>query len=741
MARQTKKTENKPVKETFIEANALDTLDKNMELYSEEVVLRRALPSVYDGCKPVHRRILYSMYKNKITSNSYYRKVAKITGDVMGNYHPHGDASISDAIVNLSQEWKNNIVTVSIEGNNGSQAGFGAAAPRYIEARLTKEAELMFNGLENKIVKFVPSYDNRTTEPTVLPARWPVLFTNGSSGIGIGFATNIPPHNVIELMKGAIYINKNEGATLRKIMQAIPGPDFPTGGIIVNNPEEMEKYYKTGEGKIVMRAKIEKSKNELHVTEIPFGYTTTAILQSIADAIEKAKIEDSFTAVEDESQGDNIDIAFYLKRGVDPDIIEQFLYDKTLLQSNFNARNICVVNNRPETVGLIEYLKIFVNFRRENIRNNSRVILQSQEARKHILEGFIRMTEFPDEIIAEVKRSSGKKDASERLQKKFKFTEAQADAIVTMQLYKISRTDVEEFHKESDELEKSIEYHSQVINDNDFLIKVVDKELKETARAMKEHSRRTEIIDESEIKKVDISNAQAQAELKKAQPCVITVSPYSAQRMTKQMYDNSKDSAAAPVVSVLDGKTSDAIALFTRNGLTMQRIAEDLKHSGLKNEVESFVRDVKTFTAKDEILLGYNFPVTLLTDENSPLDKKYVISITKQGQVKKNKLSDVFLSFNTKGYLSRSKPYNGLKLDGDTIIMVAILDEDKVDELNVSLKRSSGGRVTQVNFGEISEQGASGSGTNKLKITKPKDFATITTTNVEKLTNHFYVEK
>lgn len=723
--------------EVFIDKKINDILDNNMARYAEKVVFDRAIPLDKDGLKPVNRRIAFSMFKDGITSSKSHRKVASITGNVMGNYHPHGDSSISSAIALMSQEWRNNLCLIDIEGNNGSIDGDNAAAARYIEARMTKEAELLFGGIEHNVVEFSKTYDNRNEEPNVLPAKWPVLFTNGSSGIGIGFATNIPPNNVLELMKAAIYFNKNENATLKQLRRYVQAPDFPTGGIIVDNGE-IDKMYATGTGKIIVRGKVVKENNAIIITEIPYETTKTALKLSIAEAVTKAKIDDQFVAIEDESTSDrDIRIIVKLKRGTDVDKIEQFLYNKTLLQTNFSANNICISDNKPTLMTLDNYIKIFVNFRRECVEKESVSILEISQKRKHIVEGFLKMSEFPDEIIREIKKAKGKADSSQRLQDVFKFTKAQADAIVTMQLYRISRQDIEELEKENVVLEERIAYHEKVINDKSFLIEVVDKELKETSKLLKVHTRRTEVVKEEELKTVKVN----ETELKKAQPAIVTISTHSAQRMTQQMYGNSKDNSVNPVIAVKDSKTTDALVMFTKQGRVMQRVVEELDHAGLKSNVDSLVKTVKTFYATDEIVMAHTFPLKYVLEGDEELKKLVVLSITKKGQLKKNYLSDSLLSFNTKGYLTRTSAYNGLKLEDDEVIFAAVVREEDLGSINVSVKRNSGGRVTKANFATASTQGAVGSGTNILKITKPNDFATITTTNVDKFTQDYYVEK
>lgn len=728
--------------EEFLDRDIGEILDENMSRYSEEVILRRAFPDIRDGQKPVHRRIMYVMYTKKAMSKAPYQKVTGLTGDVMSRLHPHGDSSIEDALTGLSKPWTQRVPLISIEGNNGSidSANDRPAAGRYIEARGTKEAELLFEGIKyNNVVPFSLNYKEDEKEPDVLPARWPVLFTNGAFSIGVGIASNIPPHNTAELLQAAIYLNKHEGATLKKLMQYVPAPDFPTGGLIVKD-DRIEEMYATGNGKIVVRGEVKVEKNKLVITSIPYGLTKDVLLMSIAQAAEKAKIEDQFDSIDDYSTGDlETEIHVNLRRGVDAKMIEQFLYSKTKLQITFNANNYAIVDNRPQLVTLRDYIDNFVRFRRECIRNTAQAKIDKDAPRLHLVEGFIRMTDFPDEIIQEIKKSEGKADAIYKLQDVFKFSEAQANAIATMQLYKISRQDVKQLKDEEKALKDEIAANQEIVDSDEVLIKKTDEELKDTLKDFKGDKRRTSIVDEDELEEVEIVETQ----LKKAMPTTIAITPTSAQRMTKAMFDNGKDKAVDKIVSVHEASTTDAVIMFTKNGLAMQRIAEDLNHVSIRSAVDSLVKSVTSFTAKDEIIAATVFPSEWAITESKELDKKIVLSVTKLGQVKKNPLSDVLLSFKQKGYMSRAKSYNGLKLQkqGDEVIFVAVVDEDKLEDLTMSLKRKSGGRVSKVSFAEISSQGATGSGINALKINKPNDHVIISTTNIDKVAENYYLKE
>lgn len=743
MAPRTKKVVEESVEEEkFIEQDIGMVLDENMSNYSEEVVLHRALPDVRDGQKPVHRRILYTLFDRKLMSKAPYQKVTTITGDVMGRFHPHGDSSIEGALVGMSQKWAKRSVLVDIEGNNGSieTKDDKGAAGRYLECRGTTSAELLFDGIKfPSVVPFTLNYKEDEKEPAVLPAKWPVLFTNGSFGVAVGMATNIPPHNTAELLNAAIYMNKNPGATLKKLMQFVPAPDFPTGAIIIRD-SGVDKMYTTGIGRITVRGEVEVNKNSLVIKSMPYDLSKDELIMSIAQAAEKAKIDDQFDSIDDHSTGDlDIEIHINLRRGVDAKMIEQFLYSKTKVQTAFNANNYAVVDGRPQLVSLQEYIKIFVDFRRECIRNIASAKIDKATPRLHIVEGFVRMTDFPDEIIQEIKKSQGKADAIAKLQEVFDFTEQQATAIATMQLYKISRQDVNELMDEKKALEQEIAENRKIVDSDEVLVKKTDEELKETLKVFKSDVRRTTVISEDEVEEIEIVETQ----LKKAMPATVAISPSSAQRMTKAMFDNGKDKAVDKVVSVHNATTTDAVIMFTRKGLAMQRIVEDLQHVSIRNSVDSFVKSVTSFSAKDEIVASTIFPSEWAITDSEELNKKMVLSVTKLGQVKKNPLGDVLLSFKQKGYTTRTKAYNGLKLgkQGDEVIFVAVVDADKLPELSMSLKRKSGGRVSKVSFDDISVQGGSGSGINALKITKPNDHVVITTTNVDKLTTDFFIDE
>lgn len=727
------------IDEVFDETPAVEVLDNAFGRYSHAVIAARAIPDVRDGLKPVHRKIMFALHKMKRIDPQPYEKVASISGFVMSNLHPHGDASINDAIAVLSQEWVQRVPLVSIEGNNGSVDGDGAAAARYIEARGTKAGGGLLEGLGTKdTVPLNPTYKGDSLEPVVLPAPWPTLFTNGSFGIAVGLSSNIPPHNPIELLKAARYMNKNEGATLKKIMSFVPAPDFPTGGVVVVD-DSTEKMYCTGAGCVVLRGCVVTGKNTVTITRIPYGITRTALKASISDAVDKAGIGAQFVSMDDMSDSDvESNIVITLRRGVDPETVASFLFAKTKMSLNVHMRAVCLVDGHPRTVGLVEYLREFVRFRRECVRRPAGNALGVARARLHVVDGLIRMSEFPDEVIRVVKSSTGKDDSIGRLQSELGFTMEQATAIAMLRLYRISRQDVAALVGERDELRDTISYNERLLSDDAFLVDVVDGELKNTIKSFSRDPRSkrlTRVVGATEVEDNDVDVM----DLKKAEPTLVAVTPLSAQRMTKQMFDNGKDKAPSRIVTTIDATTTDALIVLTRGGVVMQRIVEDLPHSSIRNSVDAWSKTTPSFDMDDHIVAAVTAPMSDINGENTYLDSLMVVSVTRLGQVKKNKLRDVLLSFNSKGYLTRTKVFNGLKLRDDEIIAVAVIPENNMGGTQLSLRRASGGRVTKIDMVGLSTQGAAGSGTNHVKITKPGDGVTITTHNFDKTAVSYWV--
>ena len=413
--------------------------------YSKYIIQERALPDIRDGLKPVQRRILFAMDQDGNTYDHPYRKSAKSVGNVMGNFHPHGDSSIYEAMVRLSQDWKVREPLIDMNGNNGSVDNDPAAAMRYTEARLSKIAGEMMADLGQETVDMVLNFDDTTYEPTVLPSRIPSLFINGATGISAGYATEIPPHNLKEINAALIYLLDHPEAPLSALMRYVKGPDFPTGGII-QGLDGIKKAYKTGRGKIVVRAKTEISdlkggKKKIEITELPYEVVKSNLVSKI-DAIRLNKEVAGIAEVRDESDREGMSIVIELNKGTNAEGILTYLFKKTDLQISYNFNMVAIHDQRPVTVSLKQGLQAFLDFRKEVVLKRSAFELAKAQARQHIVEGLIRMLSILDEVVATIRASQNRKDATQNLIDKFQFTQPQAEAIVTLQLYRLTNTDV-----------------------------------------------------------------------------------------------------------------------------------------------------------------------------------------------------------------------------------------------------------------------------------------------------------
>ncbi|MGA2216162.1 MAG: DNA topoisomerase (ATP-hydrolyzing), partial [Bryobacteraceae bacterium] len=455
--------------------------------YAMSVIIGRALPDVRDGLKPVHRRILFGMYELGLTSAKPYRKCAKIVGEVLGKYHPHGDTPVYDALVRLAQDFNMRYPLVDGQGNFGSVDGDPPAAMRYTEARLSKIAEEMLADIERETVDFVPNFDESEHEPVVLPTRIPNLLVNGSTGIAVGMATNIPPHNLKEVIDAAILMIQEPEASLKTIMKLVPGPDFPTGGYIYGR-EGIEQAYKTGRGSFQVRAKaaIEqrgKDRQDIVVTELPYQVNKARLIEHIADLIQDKKI-DGIADIRDESDRDGMRIVIELKRGSQPEIVLNQLYKHTQMQESFSMIFLAVVNGQPREMGLVQAIQHFLDHRIEVIRRRTAYLLQKALDRAHILEGYQRALDHLDHVIVIIRGSANRADARENLVAYFAgkkiainltgalpeaepdrpFTSRQADAILELQLHRLTRLSIDEIANELKELHERIAEYTEILN-------------------------------------------------------------------------------------------------------------------------------------------------------------------------------------------------------------------------------------------------------------------------------------
>ncbi|WP_143353531.1 DNA topoisomerase IV subunit A, partial [Enterococcus faecium] len=483
--------------------------------YSKYIIQERALPDIRDGLKPVQRRILFAMNKDGNTYDKGFRKSAKSVGNIMGNYHPHGDRSIYEAMVRMSQDWKLREVLIEMHGNNGSMDGDPPAAMRYTEARLSKLSGEMLADIEKETVDLVWNFDDTEKEPTVLPARYPNLLVNGSTGISAGYATEIPTHNLAEVIDGTIYMIDHPQASLEKLMEYIPGPDFPTGGIL-QGKDEIKKAYETGRGKVILRSKtkieaMKGNKQQIVITEIPYEVNKATLVKKM-DEIRLNKKIDGIAEVRDESDRTGLQIVVELKKDANAQGILNYLFKNTELQINYNFNMVAIDHMTPHQVGLKDILRSYIEHRKQVITKRSQFDLAKAQKRQHIVEGLMKALSILDEVIATIRESKDKKDAKKNLVDVFQFTEEQAEAIVTLQLYRLTNTDITELQKESESLIAQITELNKILSNDKELFSVMKKELREVKKNYSS-ARLTTIEDEIEEIKIDTQVLVAQEDV------------------------------------------------------------------------------------------------------------------------------------------------------------------------------------------------------------------------------------
>ncbi len=493
-----KKKQEAPVQEpAVIERSLEDILADRFGRYSKYIIQERALPDARDGLKPVQRRILYAMMQDGNTWNKPYRKSAKAVGNVIGNYHPHGDSSVYDAMVRLSQSWKIRLPLIDMQGNNGSIDDDPAAAMRYTEARLSKIAGLLLEDIDADTVAWTPNFSDEIMEPVVLPARYPNLLTHGISGIAAGYATYIPPHNLNEVIEGTIYRIEHPDCTLDDMMKIIQGPDFPTGGIIMSR-EGIRQAFETGKGRVLVRGRavVEEGRtiNQIIITEIPYEVVKSSMVKKM-DEIRLNRKVDGILDVRDESDRNGLRIVVDLKKEVSAEAVLNYFYKNTELQVSCNYNTVAIVRKAPRLMPLLDILDTFIDHREEVVLRRSRFNLKNREKRAHIVEGLIMAISVLDEVIAIIRSSKNKADSRVNLMNRFGLSEEQAEAIVTLQLYRLSNTDILELKKEAASLETEIAFLKGIIENRRKRMKLIIKELQEV-NAEFQTPRLSEIQDE-----------------------------------------------------------------------------------------------------------------------------------------------------------------------------------------------------------------------------------------------------
>ncbi|MGQ7372435.1 DNA topoisomerase IV subunit A [Streptococcus suis] len=644
-----------------------DIMGERFGRYSKYIIQERALPDIRDGLKPVQRRILYSMNKDGNTFDKGYRKSAKSVGNIMGNFHPHGDFSIYDAMVRMSQDWKNREILVEMHGNNGSMDGDPPAAMRYTEARLSEMAGYLLADIEKKTVPFAWNFDDTEKEPTVLPAAFPNLLVNGATGISAGYATDIPPHNLAEVIDAVVYMIDHPTAKLEKLMEFLPGPDFPTGAII-QGADEIKKAYETGKGRVVVRSRCEieqlkAGKKQIVITEIPYEVNKAVLVKKIDDVRVNNKVP-GIAEVRDESDRTGLRIAIELKKDSDEQTILNYLYKYTDLQINYNFNMVAIDNFTPRQVGLQKILSSYIAHRREIIIARSKFDKEKAEKRLHIVEGLIRVISILDDVIALIRASENKSDAKENLKVSYDFSEEQAEAIVTLQLYRLTNTDIVTLENEEAALREQIQTLAAIIGDERTMFNLMKKELREVKKIFA-NPRRSELQDQAESIEIDAASLIVEEEtfvsVTKA-GYIKRTSPRSFNASTLEEMGKRDDDQ---LIFLQQAKTTQHLLLFTNLGNAIYRPVHELTDIRWKDIGEHLSQTLMNFDTNEEIIfaeLVENF------------DKGTYFAVTKYGQIKRVERKE-FAPWRT--YKSKSTKYAKLKDAEDVVITVSpvVLDD------------------------------------------------------------------
>ena len=690
-----KKTETQEVIEKIYEYTLEEIMGDRFGRYSKYIIQDRAIPDVRDGLKPVQRRILYGMYRGHHTYDKPYVKSARSVGDIMGKYHPHGDSSIYDAMVRMSQWWKQSTPYIDMHGNNGSMDGDSPAAMRYTEARLSKISNELLEDIDKETIVWAPNFDDSEIEPTVLPARFPNLIVNGATGISAGYATNIPPHNLGEIIDATIKRIDSPNCYLDTIMEIVKGPDFPTGGI-VEGISGIRSAYETGRGKIIIKAKTsfeeEKGKAILAISEIPFEVNKALLVRKI-DEIRIDKKIDGILEVRDESDRDGLRIAVDIKKDANRELILNYLLKNTDLQVSYNFNMIVIDHRRPRQLGLLAILDSYIEFKKEVIIKRTNYDLSMAKARLHIVEGLIKCLSILDEVIRAIRASKNKADAKENLVKEFDFTKEQAEAIVMLQLYKLTNTDVTELEKELASLTVTVTGLEEILASEDKL-KIVMKE--ELRRVKKEYAvnRKTEIKDEITEIKIDTT-----VMIPKEDVLVMVTKDGYIKRTSWRSYQASQEEATLKdndyILGLYELNTLDTLLLFTNLGNYLYvpvHTIYDMKWKEMGKHISNLIK----LEENEEVI-----SVIPVTDFNTNKD---ITIATKNGMIKRSLMKD----FQVSRY---SKPIQCMKLKDDDKVIDAY-----VNYHNDIFVATSGNYGLWFDKSEIPVVGIKASGVKAIKL-------------------------
>ena len=655
------------------ELNLEDVMGDRFGRYSKYIIQDRALPDIRDGLKPVQRRILYAMSIDGNTSDKQFRKSAKTVGNVIGNFHPHGDSSVYEAMVRMSQDWKLRDVLIEMHGNNGSMDGDPAAAMRYTEARLSKISEELLRDLDKQTVEFVLNFDDTEEEPTVLPARYPNLLVNGATGISAGYATEIPTHNLGEVIDATIHAIDHPKATVKELMQFVKGPDFPTGGII-QGLEELEQAYETGRGKVVIRSKtkiepIKGGKSQIIISEIPYEVNKALLVKKI-DEIRLNKKIDGIAEVRDESDRTGLQIVVELKKEANAEGILNYLLKNTDLQVNYNFNMVAIDERRPVQVGLKTILTSYINFQKEVITRRTQYDLKKAQDRLHIVDGLMKALSILDEVIALIRNSKDKKHAKERLVETYDFTMIQAEAIVSLQLYRLTNTDITILQNEKLDLNEQIATFLSILKSEKTLLQVMKSELRDLKKKYAT-PRLTQIQAEIEEIKIETEVLVAEEEV-----YVVATKQGYYKRVSPRSFASSAPEENGmregdEVILCQKASTLDNLILFTSKGNYLHLPVHEIPEAKWK-DVGNHLSQSISLGSNEVILTGF----VKAKDSDESYKDWTAVFFTKEGLVKQT----LFNEFTTyRGYKTRTSNAMKLKTTTDEVVKVVVTNPEGLE--------------------------------------------------------------
>ncbi|MFD0079744.1 DNA topoisomerase IV subunit A [Priestia megaterium] len=684
--------------ERFLDLPLEDVLGDRFGRYSKYIIQERALPDARDGLKPVQRRILYAMHVDGNTAEKGFRKSAKTVGNVIGNYHPHGDSSVYDAMVRMSQEWKVRNVLIEMHGNNGSIDGDPPAAMRYTEARLSSIAAELLRDIDKQTVEFVSNFDDTSSEPTVLPAMFPNLLVNGSTGISAGYATELPPHHLGEVIDATIMRIDKPTCTIEELMTAIQGPDFPTGGII-QGVDGIKKAYETGKGKIIIRGKTEVEsirggKQQIVITEIPFEVNKANLVKKMDELRLDKKVE-GIAEVRDETDRTGLRIVVELKKDANAQGVLHYLYKNTDLQVPYNFNMVAIAKKRPKLMSLANILDAYIDHQREVVTNRSKYELQKAREREHIVAGLIKALSILDEVIATIRASKDKRDAKNNLIAKYEFTEPQAEAIVSLQLYRLTNTDITALQAEAKELGAKINELEEILHSEKKLFNIIKKELR---RVKKQYSteRRSKI--EAEIEEIKI-NLEVMVPSEEVMVTVTKDGYVKRTSLRSYAASNGQDFGMKDTDRILakyEINTTETLLIFTNKGNYLYMPVHELPDIRWK-DMGQHIMNIVPIDKEEQIVRA--IPVKEFKEN------QYLLFFTKNGMVKKSEL----LQYKAQRY---SKALVAVNLKGDDEV-VDVYQTDGKKQVFIATRSGYGLRFREE---EINIVGTRASGVKGINL-------------------------